>query len=165
MNADPSARILALLDAPTGGEPVGYRLIEHAPAYDAEQAARLRDTPLGMGAKSLVMKMDRGIGLAVLALPADRQVDNALLRKHLGIRRYRFATPDELFALTGLDPGAVPPFGRPVFDAPLYVDEALAAGPQVAFTAASHTLSVVLATRDWLALAAPADRFPFSRSR
>ncbi|MEZ4234662.1 MAG: YbaK/EbsC family protein [Myxococcota bacterium] len=152
-------RILDLFDAAG----CGYRLLDHPPAYDAEQAARLRDTPLSEGGKALVMRLDRGIGFAVLALAADRQVDNRALRKHLGVRRYRFATPEELEAHTGLQPGCIPPFGEPVLPLPLYVDQDLAAGERIAFTAGSHTLSVVVATPEWLAVARPTEVFPFAR--
>ncbi|MEQ1502705.1 MAG: YbaK/EbsC family protein [Myxococcota bacterium] len=152
------ARVFAVLDAGA----VRHRTIEHAPAYDADQAARLRGTPLAIGAKALVFKLDRGIGFAVFALPADHTVDNRRLRRHLGVRRYRFATPAELAAVTTLEPGAVPPFGRPVFDLPLYVDQALAGSRELAFTAGSHTVSVVLATADWLAVAHPTDVFSFA---
>jgi Ala-tRNA(Pro) deacylase len=152
-------RILDLFDAAGSG----YRLLDHPPAYDAEQAARLRDTPLSIGGKALVMRLDRGIGFAVLALGADRQVDNRALRRHLQVRRYRFATPEELRDQTGLEPGSIPPFGAPVLPMPLYVDRDLAAGERIAFTAGSHTLSVVVSTADWLAVAAPTDVFPFAR--
>ena len=153
-------RIVAHLD--TCG--VDYELVRHAPAHSAREAAELRGTPLEIGGKSLVMKLDRGIGFAVLALPGHRAVHNRLLRHHLSVRRYRFATLDELAALTGLKPGAVPPFGRPIFDLPLFVDEGLALTSRVAFTAGSREVSIVMQTTDWLAAASPEDVFAFTRA-
>lgn len=152
-------RIIALLvDA---GVP--WERLEHEHAATAEAAAAMRKTPLHIGGKSLLMKLDRGIGLALLVVPGSRRVDNRALRQHLGLRRYRFATREELLALTGLTPGCVPPFGRPVFDAPLYVDARLAAESEVAFSLGRHTASARMATRDWLAAARPTDIFDFSQ--
>jgi len=143
---------------------VAFERIAHAPAKSADEAAKFRGTPLEIGGKSLVMKTDRR-GFIVLALRGSDAVFNRALRKHLGIRRYRFATLEELDTLTGLTPGCVPPFGRPVFDMPLYVDAGLANAARIAFTAGSHTDSIVMRTADWLAAAKPADVFPFSRDR
>jgi len=152
-------RILAHLEA--SGHP--FQAVHHAAAHSAREAAELRGTPLEIGGKSLVMKLDRGIGFAVLALPGHRAVHNRMLRHHLRVRRYRFATLEELDGLTGLKPGSVPPFGRPIFDLPLYVDAGLAAAPRIAFTAGSREHSVVMQTEDWLAVARPTDVFEFTR--
>ena len=108
------------------------------------------------------MKTDRR-GFVVLALRGSDAVFNRALRRHLSIRRYRFATLDELHALTGLTPGCVPPFGRPVFDMPLYVEARLAAADRIAFSAGSHTDSILMATADWLAAAQPEDVFSFAQ--
>ena len=153
------ARIEALLTE--SGVP--FRSFEHAAATSAADAARIRGTPLHIGGKSLVMKLDRGIGFAILALSGSRAVHNRMLRHHLRVRRYRFATLDELMEITGLKPGSVPPFGRPIFELPLYVDAGLAAKEQIAFGAGSRQHSIVMATADWLAAAKPTDVFPFSR--
>jgi len=110
------------------------------------------------------MKTDR-LGFVILALRGSDTVFNRAFRSHLHLRRYRFATLEELGALTGLTPGCVPPFGRPIFDLPLYVDLQLAALDQIAFTAGSHTDSIVMGTCDWLAVAKPTDVFEFSKPR
>ncbi len=155
----PAAHIRTLLTA----HAVPFEILTHPPAGSAEEAAAARGTPLAIGGKSIVMKL--GTSFAVLVLGGDRAVDNRGLRRHLRIRRYRFATRAELLALTGLPPGCVPPFGRPVFDLPLYVDAARAAEPELAFSLASPTASVRMKTADWLSVAAPADVFPFARLR
>src|SRR5262245_13800558 len=85
-----------------------FRLLEHAPAFTSEEAARIRGTPIEAGAKALVLRAEDRPVHAVL--PAHRRVDNARLREILGTRTLRFATPEELLALTGCVPGAVPPF-------------------------------------------------------
>lgn len=138
-----------------------FDLIDHGHASTANEVAQVRGTPLAMGGKSLVFKLQTGFAMFVLS--GERRTDNRLLRKHLGIQRLRFARLDELKALTGLTPGCVPPFGRPLFDLPLYVDSATAAQAEIAFSAGSHTQSIRMRTADWLAIAQPVDIYGFSK--
>ena len=145
------------------GAGVRWTPLLHAPAHSAEEAARLRGTPLDMGGKSLVMKLDRGIGFAVLVLQGSRVIDNRALRHHLGLRRYRFATRDELHEHTSLAPGCVPPFGRPIFDLPLYIDAELTQRTEIVFTPGRPDRSVRMATETWLDLAAPEGTHPLSK--
>jgi len=74
-----------------------------------------------------------------------------LLRTLLGTRRLRFATPEELSALTGCAPGAVPPFGN-LFGLPVLVDEELCRNERVAFNAGSNAVSVTMRRGDLVRL-------------
>jgi Ala-tRNA(Pro) deacylase len=74
----------------------------------------------------------------------------------------RFASADDLKELTGLVPGSVPPFGRPILPCDLYLDEALRGNDRIAFNAGSRTDSIILAMPDYLRTAAPKDCFAFS---
>ncbi len=146
--------VLMLLE----GAGVQYRHIRHPPARDAGALAAARGLPISAGVKALVLRA-RG-RYAVLALRADRRADNRLLRRALGAQKLRFARLEELAAL-GLAPGQVPPLGEPVLPARLLADEGIWGGEVVAFTAGTHTDSLVLATADWARLAAP-ERARFS---
>jgi Ala-tRNA(Pro) deacylase len=128
---------------------VAFRLLEHAPVFTSEEAARVRGTPLEAGAKALVLQTD-GQPVQVV-LPGHRRVDNAGLRAVLGTRTLRFATPEELLALTGCAPGAVPPFGN-LFDLPVLVDAELAARQEIAFSAGSNAVSIAMGAADFLRL-------------
>ncbi len=86
-----------------------------------------------------------------VVLPGHRRVDNARLRRILGTRTLRFATPEELLAVTGCLPGAVPPFGN-LFGLPVLVDEELARRQEIAFNAGSNTKSIVMRCEDFLRL-------------
>lgn len=147
---DPSTRLIALLQA--SERP--FTILDHGEARSAEDAARARGTPLAIGGKSLLMKLER-IGFAVVVVGGDRRLDGRRLRRGLGVQRYRFASADELRERVGVEPGSVPPFGRPLFDVALVVDAATAAREHIAFAAASPTRSVVMAVADWLAVARP----------
>ncbi len=135
--------------------------LEHPPITSAAHAAEVRGTPARIGGKAIVMKLRSDF--AVLALPGDGRLDGRALRHGLHVQRYRFATPEELLDLTGLAPGSVPPFGRPVFDLPLFVDSALAAQEHIAFTLAIPTSSAILAMADYMALARPEAVLPLTQ--
>lgn len=126
-----------------------YRLVEHAPVFTSAEAARVRGTPIESGAKALVL-LAAG-GPVHVVLPGSRRVDNARVRALLGTRTLRFATPEELLALTGCTQGAVPPFGN-LFGLPVLVDAALAARDEIAFNAGSNDVSMVMAAADFLRL-------------
>lgn len=126
-----------------------FRLFEHAPVFTSDEAARVRGTPIEAGAKALVLQA--GTERVHVVLPGHRRVDNARLRRLLGTRTLRFATPEELLAVTGCVPGAVPPFGN-LFGLPVLVDEALARREEIAFNAGSNTKSIVMRCEDFLRL-------------
>jgi Ala-tRNA(Pro) deacylase len=126
-----------------------FRLMEHAPVFTSEEASRVRGTPIEAGAKALVLQADDRVVHVVL--PGHRRVDNARLRAVLGTRTLRFATPEELIALTGCVPGAVPPFGN-LFGLPVFLDEELAQREEMAFNAGGNAVSIVMRCDDFLQL-------------
>jgi Ala-tRNA(Pro) deacylase len=136
-------RLLAMLEEAG----VSYRVVEHEPVFTSEQAATVRGTPPEAGAKALLVKADDD-RYALLVIAGPRRVDNARLRQALGTRRVRFASADELFALTGCRPGALPPFGA-LFGLPVLFDRSLETAPEAAFNAGSHTVSVVMDGADF----------------
>jgi Ala-tRNA(Pro) deacylase len=148
-NPEICARILALLDT----EGVAYRATEHDIVTSSEAAASLRGTPLKIGGKSLLLKADDGFHL--VAFSAATRMKSRLFRRAIGSRRLRFATPEELATLTGLVPGCVPPFGRPILPFVLHADRALVANAEIAFTPGVRTLSIVMESADWAQVARP----------
>lgn len=156
MPASVLERIVRLLEE----HGIPYRRLHHAPTRTSEESARVRNEDIAIGAKALVMKLDDVFALFVIS--AARRVDSKKLRAHLKARKSRFATPDELAELTGLVPGSVPPFGRPVLDLDLYADASVFANDRVAFNAGSLTDSIIMASADYRRLARPTV-FDFSR--
>ncbi len=137
-----------------------FRELHHEPTRTSEDSARVRGEDLRIGGKALLIKVDDDFRLFVLS--AARRVDSQAIRTHLNARRTRFATPEELAALTGLVPGAVPPFGRPILPFPLYVDPSVTDNERIAFNAGSLTDSMFLQVTDYLRVAKP-QVFPFGR--
>ena len=133
---------------------VSFRQVHHEPTPTSADAARARGEPIGCGAKALLLKTGEQFRLFVL--PADRKLDSALVKKQLGVTRLRFASPEELLALTGLVPGSVPPFGEPILPFELIADVAIGARyPHVAFNAGSLTDSIIMSAADWDHVAQP----------
>ena len=141
-------------------EGITFREVRHEPTSTSEDSARARGEELRVGGKALLMRA--GEDFALFVLPADRKADSSAIRKHLAVGKLRFANRDELLELTGLVPGSVPPFGRPILPFPLYVDAAISENDRIAFNAGSLTDSIILPMPDYLRLAQPARIFPFS---
>ena len=141
-------RVCALLDEAG----ISYRRTSHEPVYTSAEAAAVRGVSLHSGAKALVLKAGERFLLAVL--PADRNLDSAALRTVLGTRKTRFASKDELLEITGLTPGAVPPFGS-LFELETVCDTGLAENESINFNAGSHTESLQMSYRDWEQVEAP----------
>jgi prolyl-tRNA editing enzyme YbaK/EbsC (Cys-tRNA(Pro) deacylase) len=134
-------------------EGVSFREVHHEPTRTSEDSARARGEELRIGGKALLIKVDDIYRLFVLS--ADRKLDSAAVKRHFSARKTRFATPEELAELTGLVPGSVPPFGRPMLPFPLYVDPSVFANERIAFNAGSLTDSIVMLTSDYRRLASP----------
>ena len=130
------------------------REIEHPAVKTAEDAAASRGTPLAIGGKAILLRPGDS-GFCVCVLSAATELDSKLVRKALGVRRLRFATPEELHELTGLVPGTVPPFGEPVLPFRLYADTLLTMQPEIAFTAGRPDRSLVIPMGDYLRVAGP----------
>ncbi|HZL58036.1 MAG TPA: YbaK/EbsC family protein [Bryobacteraceae bacterium] len=132
-------------------EHVSCREAHHEPTRTSEESARARGEEMRVGGKALVIKVDENFRLFVLS--ADRKVDSAAIKKHFNAKRTRFATPEELMRMTGLVPGAVPPFGEPLLPFPLYVDPSVFENDRVAFNAGSLTDSMVVPIEEYKRLA------------
>ncbi len=139
---------------------ISYRVVHHPPTATSEESARARGEDISVGGKALLLKVDDSFKLFVLS--AALKVDAGRIRKHFGARKLRFATPEELRELTGLVPGAVPPFGEPITPFQLYVDSSIARNDRIAFNAGSLTDSLIMSSRDYFEVAA-AEVFLFSK--
>lgn len=156
--------VLQRIEALLAEQAVPHRRLEHAAVFTSQEAADIRGEPIDIGGKALVMKLGDEEAFAVFVLSARLRTHGVAIRRHLGLRRLRFATREELLDLTGLTPGCVPPFGPPIFPhLPLYVDESIARNPRIAFNAGDHGVSVIMQVADYLPLAAPTAIFDFSR--
>jgi prolyl-tRNA editing enzyme YbaK/EbsC (Cys-tRNA(Pro) deacylase) len=138
-----------------------YEEMHHAPTRTSQEAADARGESTEIGAKAIVAKVNREFRLFVLS--AALRIHARAICRHLGAQRFRFATPEELERLTGVVPGCVPPFGRPIVDLDLFVDSSILRNDRVAFNAGSLTDSILMDRETYLRIAHPVEIFSFSR--
>jgi Ala-tRNA(Pro) deacylase len=127
---------------------IPFKLLRHAPVYTSEEAARVRGTTLASGAKALICKADDRFIMVVM--PADRRMASRRVRRSESIRSLRFASREEVAALTQLQPGAIPPFGS-LFNLPTWCDYRLAEQATINFNAGDHSVSMSMSYIDYAA--------------
>ena len=132
---------------------VEYGVLRHEPVTTSEEAARVRGEDIRVGGKALLLKI--GDVFHLLVLSAALKLDSSAVKQRFGVKRMRFATAHELRELTGLVPGSVPPFGRPILPFDLFVDESIVANDRIAFNAGSLTDSIIMSVEDYFRVAHP----------
>lgn len=134
-------------------EGVAYRLHKHRPTYTAQEEAQAEHVPGRRVAKVVMALADSR--LLMLALPADRRVDQARLPELVGSENVRLAHEYEFTQVFGVcEVGAMPALGN-LYGVPVYLEEALASAPEITFPAGTHTESLTLAYADYERLARP----------
>jgi Ala-tRNA(Pro) deacylase len=151
---DSIRRLLNDHDAP-------YREVHHVPTRTSTEAASARGESIKIGGKAIVAKV--GAEFKLFVCSAERRIRSRVICKHFGAARFRFATRDELHELTGLVPGCIPPFGRPILPLDLYLDESILENERIAFNAGSLTDSIIMSRERYVEIANPLDRFSFSK--
>jgi Ala-tRNA(Pro) deacylase len=139
---------------------IPYRTVHHEPTFTSEESAKARGEEVKIGGKAILMKIDDGFKLFVLS--AALKIDSKKIKEQFKAKSIRFATKEELHSLTGLVPGSVPPFGKPILDFELFIDESIALNDKIAFNAGSLTDSIIMKSTDYLSIT-NAQRFNFSQ--
>lgn len=131
---------------------ITFAISRHEAVYTSEEAAKIRGASLASGAKALICKADGQFIMFVL--PADLRLDSKAVRKQHKFRSLRFASREEVFEITGLEPGSIPPFGG-LFDLPTWCDEQMAEQEQINFNAGDHVISINMTYADYAAVEQP----------
>jgi len=132
---------------------VKYVQISHSPAYTALEIAALAHVPGKELAKTVIVKVDHKMAMAVL--PASYHVDLNKLAKAAGASKASLASEKEFGALfAGCDVGGMPPFGN-LYGMDVFVAKPLPDDDEIAFNAGSHTELVRLAYKDFERLVRP----------
>lgn len=129
-----------------------YTELEHAEVYTSAQAAAVRGVSKSIGAKALIFNADKEPVLFIL--PADKILNIKSIKKVLGIKNLALASKEEVFTLTGLQVGCIPPFGS-LFKIKCYYDSAFTKKDKVAFNPALHTKSVIMNASDLIRIENP----------
>jgi Ala-tRNA(Pro) deacylase len=132
---------------------IQYVSITHSPAYTAQQIAASAHIPGKELAKTVMVKLDGKLAMAVL--PASLKVDFDLLQQVSGAGKVELATEGEFReTFPGCELGAMPPFGS-LYDMAVYVATPLAADEEIAFNAGSHVELIKLSYKDFERLVRP----------
>ena len=132
---------------------VKYVSIRHSTAYTSQEIAASAHVKGRNLAKSVVVKLDGRMALAVL--PAKFQIDLARLREAAGAGDVALAEEGEFTEkFPACETGAMPPFGN-LYDLAVYVDETLTRDEEIAFNACSHTELIQIAYADFERLVKP----------
>lgn len=132
---------------------VHYVTLSHSLAYTAQEIAALTHIKGKYLAKTVMVKLDGGMAMAVL--PASFHVDLDLLSKATGARRVELAGEEDFKGLfPQCEVGAMPPFGN-LWGMDVYVDRRLTEDEEIAFTAGTHTELVRLSYEDFARLVQP----------
>ena len=132
---------------------IKFTTISHSVAYTAQGIAALTHTPGEEMAKTVIVKIDEQLAMAVL--PASCHVDLAMLRAGTAATTISLAHESEFMdRFPGCETGAMPPFGN-LYGMPVFVDASLAKDKEIAFNAGSHRELMRLAYDDFVRLVQP----------
>ncbi|MEI6639264.1 MAG: YbaK/EbsC family protein [Chlorobium sp.] len=116
---------------------VRYFVVSHSPAYTAQEVAASAHVPGKELAKTVVVTIAGT--LAMVVLPASRQLDFTLLREFCGTQEVELASEKEFVDIfPECEIGAMPPFGN-LYGMEVYVSEELEEDDAIAFNAGAHT--------------------------
>lgn len=113
-----------------------YSTIVHPTSYTAQGTAAYAHVPGHELAKTVLVKTDAQLVMAVL--PASAHLDLAAFKRLTHARSVALAAEPEFeMRFPDCDLGAMPPFGN-LYGIPVYVEEKLAEDNEIAFNAGSH---------------------------
>jgi Ala-tRNA(Pro) deacylase len=146
-------------------------VIEHEVCRTSAESAAARARagfPQAIGAKALLTKMTFSDGTSefnVLVLPGPSRLNSQALKARVpALKKFRFATSEEMLGLCGVTPGEMPPFAGAVFSGTsrLFVEEGISGVEFVGFNAADLERSVVVRAQDYVRVADPTAIFKFA---
>ena len=145
----PVKKLKDFLDSNT----IKYVSISHSTAYTAQEVAASSHIPGKELAKTVMVKIDGNMSMAVL--PSPFNVDFERLKEALGSGNVELAGEDEFKGMfPECDPGAMPPFGN-LYSMDVYVAEKLSDNEMIAFNAGTHTEVIRLSYSDFERLVQP----------
>ncbi len=132
---------------------IKYTIIKHSSAYTAQEIAASAHISGKELAKTVVIKIDGKMAMAVL--PASYKISFDDLKEVLGAEKVRLAYEQEFMdKFPDCEVGAMPPFGN-LYGMEVYVAEILADDEEIAFSACSHTELIRMKYKDFAELVKP----------
>jgi Ala-tRNA(Pro) deacylase len=132
---------------------IKYVVISHSPAHTAQEVAASAHIPGRAMAKTVIVKLDGRLAMAVL--PASEMIDLDLLGDAAFAQQAELSEESEFSdRFPGCELGAMPPFGN-LYGMDVYVADSLAEDDEIAFNAGSHTEVIRMAYPDYARLVKP----------
>jgi len=132
---------------------IKYVTIKHSSAYTAQEIAALAHIPGKDLAKTVIIKINGKMAMAVL--PASYKVSFDELKETLGMTEVRLAYEQEFIdKFPDCEAGAMPPFGN-IYGMEVYVADSLAEDEEIAFNACNHTELIKMKFSDFEKLVKP----------
>ena len=132
---------------------IRYVCVSHSPAFTAQEIAASAHIPGKELAKTVMVKIDGEMAMAVL--PAPLRVDLECLQDETGAQQVELAGEEEFERLLpGCELGAMPPFGN-LFNMQVFADRSLSDHAEIAFNAGSHIELVRMGYSDFERLVRP----------
>lgn len=145
----PAQKLKEFLDS----HQIKYVSISHSSAFTAQEVAASAHISGKELAKSVMVKLDDKLAMAVL--PASHKVDLDLLQSATGARQVSLASEQEFReSFPECETGAMPPFGN-LYELNTFVDQRLREDEEIAFNAGSHTELIKMSYGDFERLATP----------
>jgi len=132
---------------------IKYVTISHSRAFTAQETATSAHIPGKELAKTVMVKMNGKMAMAVL--PAYSKVDFDILKKDTGSATIEIASEKEFKNLfPDCEIGAMPPFGN-LYGMEVFVAKSLTEDKEIAFNAGSHRELVKMLYKDFEKLVRP----------
>lgn len=132
---------------------IEYITIRHSLAFNAQRIAATTHIPGKELAKTVMVKIDDKMAMAVL--PASYRVNLDLLKELIGAKKLELANEMEFKHLfPECEIGAMPPFGN-LYDLEVYVAASLTEDEEIAFNAGTHVELIRMAYKDFERLVQP----------
>lgn len=90
---------------------ISYEVMEHRAVFNMEDLDALELPYPEWDAKNLFVRDDKKRNYYLITVRGDKRVDLKDFRRKHGLRALSFSSPDELFSIMKLIPGAVTPLG------------------------------------------------------
>jgi Ala-tRNA(Pro) deacylase len=132
---------------------VRYITLYHSTAHTAQEIAQAAHIHGREFAKTVIVKIDGKLAMAVL--PAPEKLDTDLLAGICAAKKVELAGENEFQGrFPRCEIGAMPPFGN-FFDMNVYLEEEIVSHDRMTFNAGTHTELVQMPVKDYLEIVQP----------
>jgi len=128
---------------------IWYEETSHEPVFTSQQASEVRGGGvLEMGAKALIFGKEE---VAMFVLRGVDKVDSSKAKRLISVKDLSLAKPEKVKEVTGVEIGAVAPFGFLV-GIKTFVDKSLLKGEYIYFNPGKHDKTIKIKSSDYGAI-------------